>query len=147
MRTSISQVRLSKSDRHPEADIALEKLKPCRHDTNDLEFLIVKQNLPADDAAFASKSALPQSLTPNYNIARTGLILFRKKSAPERRFDSEQREKICCYSVSHDFFRLAIPSQVEATPFSRRKILHRFALLLPVGVVRRRRSVSREPCK
>lgn len=52
MSTALGQFFGRKSYRHPEADVAVQKLKACRHYSHNCVLLAIEQKLATDDAAF-----------------------------------------------------------------------------------------------
>src|SRR5262249_37191642 len=139
------QFPLSKSDWNPETDPAFQELKPGRRHADNLMLLAIEQQISSEDVAFSAVPLLPQFVAEHAHLVRVGLVFFGQKRSAERELDPEHREEIGCHRIGVNPLWLTVAGQVETPRRKRRHLLEGLALRLPVGVIRRRWRVLREP--
>src|SRR5262245_1611737 len=119
VRASISQIALAESSRYPEADILPQQLKARRRHADDGEFLVIQQNLFANDIGIAIEAPMPKAMTDQDHLTRLRAAFLFEKGSPQSRFAPQKREKVCGHHLSVDLFRLAVSGEVHTGPGER----------------------------
>src|SRR5258705_3424840 len=95
----IGQLLLCKRCRYPDGGRGRSKLKVCGHHAYDRVLLSVEYDLSAKDAALASITLLPQTMTEDRDCCAAGLVFVSSEVPSNHREYAEQRKGVGRYAI------------------------------------------------
>src|SRR5580704_2738530 len=120
MTPMIGQQFLGELSRDPDFGLAVRKLDPTRHHTDDGALLVDQRDFSSDDLRIAAKPSQPETVTQNRHMWRAGNIILRPKIAAESRAYAQEGKKICRNLFSVELFRSSVSREIEVAAIRER---------------------------